>query len=165
MSRLQGADDRTVTTILPSTTVTFPSLGGSATYSGTAVATTDRVTWTITSTGTAGNPQRKQTLKQTAIVRGLVPGADLGSWSRFYDRDVRFDDDGQLVHYQGRGLIYAAGDVEFDEMVCAGGTGTSQSCVNSISSWDPTKNYLTLMANGNPETRAAPAARASRRTA
>ena len=88
MSRLQGADDPTVTTILPSTTVTFPSLGGSATYSGTAVATTDRVTWTITSTGTAGNPQRKQTLKQTAIVRGLVPGADLGSWSRFYSNST-----------------------------------------------------------------------------
>jgi hypothetical protein len=69
----------------------------------------------------------------------------------FFDGDVRFDDDGQLVHYQGRGLIYAAGDVEFDELVCAGGTGTAQSCVNSMSSWDPTKNYLTIMSNGNAE--------------
>jgi len=71
--------------------------------------------------------------------------------SIFFDGDVRFDDDGQLIHYQGRALIYAAGDVEFDELVCAGGTGTAQSCVNSMSSWDPTKNLLTLQAQGNSE--------------
>jgi Tfp pilus assembly protein PilX len=84
LSRLQGAEDPTDTTILPSTTVDYPSYGGSATYSGTAVSATDRVTWTITSTGTVGNPARSKTLTQTALVRGLVPGADLGSWSRFY---------------------------------------------------------------------------------
>ena len=27
----------------------------------------------------------------------------------FIDGDFRFDDDGQIVHYQGRGIIYAAG--------------------------------------------------------
>jgi len=77
----------------------------------------------------------------------------------FFDGDVRFDDDGQLIHYQGRALIYAAGDVEFDELVCAGGQGwpgdgktpAGTSCATNMSSWDPTKNYLTLMANGNSE--------------
>ena len=72
----------------------------------------------------------------------------------FFDGDVRFDDDGQLVHYQGRALIYAAGNVEFDELVCAGGTGTAlpgASCANNMSSWDPSKNYLTIMAEGNAE--------------
>ena len=71
----------------------------------------------------------------------------------FFDGDVRFDDDGQLVHYQGRALIYAAGDIEFDEMVCAGGTGTGSgaNCSSSMSSWNPQQNYLVLMANGNSE--------------
>lgn len=89
LARLQGAEDPTDTTILPSTTVHYPQLGGSVTYHGTAVTSTDRVTWTITSTGTvAGTPPRSDTLTQTALVRGLVPGADLGSWSRFYQDDA-----------------------------------------------------------------------------
>ena len=41
----------------------------------------------------------------------------------FLDGDFRFDDNGQIAHYQGRGIIYAARDIEFDEQVCAGGTG------------------------------------------
>ena len=61
----------------------------------------------------------------------------------FFDGDVRFDNDGQVVHYQGRAIIYAAGAIEFDALVCAGGTGTS-SCIGSMSSWDPKKNYLVL---------------------
>lgn len=69
----------------------------------------------------------------------------------FFDGDVRFDDDGQLVHYQGRAIIYAAHNVEFDELVCAGGSGTSQSCINSMSSWNPAQNYLVLMALGDSE--------------
>jgi hypothetical protein len=72
----------------------------------------------------------------------------------FFDGDVRFDDDGQLIHYFGRGLIYAAGNVEFDELVCSGGVLTPApgvSCASTMSSWDPTKNYLTIMANGNAE--------------
>jgi hypothetical protein len=77
----------------------------------------------------------------------------------FFDGDVRFDDDGQLIHYQGRALIYAAGDVEFDELVCAGGQGwpgdgktpAGTSCASNMSSWDPTKNYLTLMDQVNSE--------------
>ena len=44
----------------------------------------------------------------------------------FLDGDFRFDDNGQIVHYQGRGIIYAARDIEFDELVCAGGTGTAE---------------------------------------
>jgi hypothetical protein len=72
----------------------------------------------------------------------------------FFDGDVRFDDDGQLVHYVGRAVIYAAGNVEFDELVCSGGTGTTlpgASCANSMASWDPSKNYLTIMAEGDAE--------------
>jgi hypothetical protein len=69
----------------------------------------------------------------------------------FFDGDVRFDDDGQLVHYQGRAIIYAAGNVEFDELVCAGGTGTGSSCITSMSSWNPAQNYLVLMAAGDSE--------------
>lgn len=70
----------------------------------------------------------------------------------FIDGDFRFDDDGQIVHYQGRGIIYAAGDIEFDELVCAGGTGTT-SCVNSpgMASWDPTQNMMIVLAGGNAE--------------
>ena len=77
----------------------------------------------------------------------------------FFDGDVRFDDDGQLIHYQGRALIYAAGDVEFDELVCAGGQGwpgdgktpAGNSCVTNMSGWDPTKNMLVLQAHGDSE--------------
>ncbi len=69
----------------------------------------------------------------------------------FFDGNVRFDDDGQLVHYQGRGIIMAYGNIEFDELVCAGGTGTSQSCANSMSSWDPTKNYMVLYGHKDSE--------------
>jgi hypothetical protein len=76
----------------------------------------------------------------------------------FFDGDVRFDDDGQLVHYQGRAMIYAAGDIEFDELVCAGGHDTpttgspvGSSCATNMSSWDPNHNYLTLQAEGNAE--------------
>ena len=80
----------------------------------------------------------------------------------FFDGDVRFDDDGQLIHYKGRALIYAAGNVEFDELVCAGGQGwpgdgktpAGNSCAvpsTNMSVWDPTKNFLTLQAQGNSE--------------
>jgi hypothetical protein len=69
----------------------------------------------------------------------------------FFDGNVRFDDDGQLVHYQGRGIIMAYGNIEFDELVCAGGTGTSQTCANSMSSWDPSKNYMVLYGHQDSE--------------
>jgi hypothetical protein len=69
----------------------------------------------------------------------------------FFDGNVRFDDDGQLVHYQGRGIIMAYGNIEFDELVCAGGSGTSQTCANSMSSWDPSKNYMVLYGHKDSE--------------
>lgn len=71
----------------------------------------------------------------------------------FVDGDFRFDDNGQVVHYQGRGIIYAAGDVEFDELVCAGGTGTT-SCVTQpggMSTWDPSVNMMTVLAGDDSE--------------
>jgi Tfp pilus assembly protein PilX len=69
----------------------------------------------------------------------------------FFDGNVRFDDDGQLIHYQGRGIIMAYGNIEFDELVCAGGTGTASTCANSMSSWDPSKNYLVLYGHKDSE--------------
>ena len=71
----------------------------------------------------------------------------------FVDGDFRFDDNGQIVHYQGRGIIYAAGDIEFDELVCAGGTGTT-SCVTQpggMENWDPSQNMMTVLAGDDSE--------------
>ena len=48
----------------------------------------------------------------------------------YIDGDFRFDDDGSVAHYQGRGIIYATDDLEFDEIVCAGGSGTT-SCIDT----------------------------------
>jgi Tfp pilus assembly protein PilX len=69
----------------------------------------------------------------------------------FVDGDFRFDDDGQVVHYQGRGIIYAAGDIEFDELVCAGGSGTSSCVTTGMANWDPTTNMMIVLAGGNAE--------------
>ena len=71
----------------------------------------------------------------------------------FLDGDFRFDDNGQIVHYQGRGIIYAARDIEFDELVCAGGTGTA-SCVTQaggMANWDPSQNMMTVLAGDDSE--------------
>jgi hypothetical protein len=68
----------------------------------------------------------------------------------FFDGDVRFDGDGQIVHYQGRAIIYAAGDVEFDEQVCAGGSGTT-GCIDDMSNWDPQSNMMVILSNGDSE--------------
>ena len=99
MSRLQGADDPTDSTALTSTTRTDGSLGGKYTYSGNSIWTdngtvvpngtinADLVTWTVTSTGYVGNPARTSTLKQTADVKFLVAGGNVGAWSRFYQGD------------------------------------------------------------------------------
>jgi Tfp pilus assembly protein PilX len=69
----------------------------------------------------------------------------------FIDGDFRFDDDGQVVHYQGRGIIYAAGDIEFDELVCAGGSGTSSCVTSGMANWDPSQNMMIVLAGGNAE--------------
>jgi Tfp pilus assembly protein PilX len=69
----------------------------------------------------------------------------------YIDGDFRFDDDGQISHYQGRGIIYATDDLEFDELVCAGGSGTS-SCVDTgMDNWDPTQNMMIVLAGGDSE--------------
>jgi hypothetical protein len=71
----------------------------------------------------------------------------------FRDGDFRFDDNGQISHYHGRGIIYAAGDIEFDELVCAGGTGNN-SCVTQaggMSNWDPSQNMMTILAGDDSE--------------
>ena len=72
----------------------------------------------------------------------------------FLDGDFRFDDNGQIAHYQGRGIIYAARDIEFDELVCAGGSGATNSCVTQaggMSNWDPTVNMMTVLAGDDSE--------------
>jgi hypothetical protein len=71
----------------------------------------------------------------------------------FLDGDFRFDDNGQVVHYQGRGIIYAARDIEFDELVCAGGTHPT-SCVTQaggMANWDPSQNMMTVLAGRDSE--------------
>ena len=73
----------------------------------------------------------------------------------YIDGDFRFDDDGTIVHYQGRGIIFASGKLEFDEVVCAGGSGNT-SCLGPIvggrattlSDWDPTQNMMTVLSGG-----------------
>ena len=69
----------------------------------------------------------------------------------FLDGDFRFDDNGQIAHYQGRGIIYAARDIEFDEQVCAGGTGLESCVTNGMSNWDPTVNMMTVLAGDDSE--------------
>lgn len=74
----------------------------------------------------------------------------------FRDGDFRFDDDGTIVHYKGRAIIYTPGHIEFDEQVCSGGTGPA-TCFNypypssNGSTWDPTQNLLILL-TGNTST-------------
>ena len=69
----------------------------------------------------------------------------------FIDGDFRFDDDGEIAHYQGRGIIYASGDLEFDELVCAGGSGSTNCVTNGMQNWDPTQNMMIVLAGGDSE--------------
>jgi Tfp pilus assembly protein PilX len=69
----------------------------------------------------------------------------------FVDGDFRFDDDGTIVHYQGRGIIYAADDIEYDEIVCAGGSGNTNCITNGMQNWDPTQNLLIMLSGKNSE--------------
>ena len=79
---------------LASRTVSYPSLGGSVTYSGTLNTTT--YVWTITSTGTVklhdSSTPITRTLTQQDTVAGLTSGASGGSWSRFYQDDASASD-------------------------------------------------------------------------
>ena len=80
--KVGGIDPRT-STLLPQTTVSYPSLGGSVTYSGTIDSS---YVWTITSTGSVkiGRTARHTTISRTVSVVGINAGADSSSWSRFY---------------------------------------------------------------------------------
>ena len=69
----------------------------------------------------------------------------------FIDGDVRWDEDGAVSDYQGRGIIYSAGDTEFDEVVCAGGNGTNDCYTGNMSAWDPNQNMLIIVAGGSAE--------------
>jgi hypothetical protein len=69
----------------------------------------------------------------------------------YIDGDFRFDDDGSVAHYQGRGIIYATDDLEFDEIVCAGGSGTSSCIDTGMQNWDPTQNMMIVLAGGDAE--------------
>ncbi len=71
----------------------------------------------------------------------------------YIDGDMRFDDNGQIVHYQGRGIIYASDDIEFDERVCAGGSGMTNCAASptTMADWNPSQNLLTILA-GNMST-------------
>ena len=67
----------------------------------------------------------------------------------FIDGNFRFDNDGELVHYQGVADLMSGGYDEIDAVVCAGGSGTTEpadDCISSgMSNWDPSQNYMTLM--------------------
>jgi hypothetical protein len=64
----------------------------------------------------------------------------------FVDGNFRFDEDGQIIHYFGRGTLMSSRDDEIDALVCAGGTGNTYatSCLPNMSSWDMT-NMMVLM--------------------
>jgi hypothetical protein len=69
----------------------------------------------------------------------------------YIDGDFRFDDDGDIAHYQGRGIIYATDDLEFDELVCAGGSGNTSCVDEGMANWDPTQNMMIVLAGGDSE--------------
>jgi Tfp pilus assembly protein PilX len=69
----------------------------------------------------------------------------------YIDGDFRFDDNGAISHYQGRGIIYATDDLEFDELVCAGGSGTTSCVTTGMQNWDPTQNMMIVLAGGDSE--------------
>jgi Tfp pilus assembly protein PilX len=70
--------------------------------------------------------------------------------SIYVDGNFRFDDDGKVTHYQGRGVIYASGYTEFDEIVCSGGSGTGN-CLSTMSTWSPSLNLLVLLSKLSSE--------------
>jgi hypothetical protein len=65
------------------------------------------------------------------------------------DGSFRFDNDGQVIHYFGRGDLMSTREDEIDSLVCAGGSGTTHatSCITNMSSWDETTNMMVLMAD------------------
>jgi hypothetical protein len=71
----------------------------------------------------------------------------------FVDGNFRFDDDGEIIHYQGRATIMSSRDDEIDELVCAGGSGTTYatSCLTDMSNWDSSVNEMVLMSQAPNE--------------
>ena len=76
----------------------------------------------------------------------------------FVDGNFRFDNDGQIIHYFGRGDLMSSGYDEIDALVCAGGPNTlpdsddySKSCLSDMSNWDPTQNMMVLMSEKDNE--------------
>ena len=96
--------------------------------------------------------------RKTVCSRARSPGTTAPTSSRstgtiYIDGDIRFDDNGQIVHYQGRAIIYASDDTEFDERVCAGGTGMTNCAASAatMAAWNPSTDLLTILA-GNIST-------------
>jgi hypothetical protein len=65
----------------------------------------------------------------------------------FVDGNFRFDQDGEIVHYFGRGTLMSSHDDEIDALVCAGGNGNTYAtaCNQNMSSWSPSQNMMVLM--------------------
>ncbi len=73
----------------------------------------------------------------------------------FVDGNFRFDDDGEVVNYSGRGTLMSSRDDEIDAVVCAGWTNQAQgaaapttdatSCLTHMSTWDSSQNMMVLM--------------------
>jgi len=67
----------------------------------------------------------------------------------FFDGNFRFDQDGEIVHYFGRGTLMSSHDDEIDALVCAGGTGNTYAtaCNENMNSWNPSQNMMVLMSD------------------
>jgi Tfp pilus assembly protein PilX/roadblock/LC7 domain-containing protein len=73
----------------------------------------------------------------------------------FVDGNFRFDDDGEVVNYSGRGTLMSSKDDEIDAVVCAGWTNMetgatapttdATSCLTHMSTWNSTSNMMVLM--------------------
>jgi Tfp pilus assembly protein PilX len=72
----------------------------------------------------------------------------------FVDGNFRFDNDGQVVNYFGRATMMSSKDDEIDALVCAGGTGTTDSnasCLSNMASWNTSQNMMVLMSQEDNE--------------
>jgi Tfp pilus assembly protein PilX len=65
----------------------------------------------------------------------------------FFDGGVDFMGSTSPVHYQGRATIWASEQIRTNEVICAGGSGTTN-CRSAITSWDSNTNNLLLAAGG-----------------
>ena len=65
----------------------------------------------------------------------------------FFDGNFRFDEDGEIVHYFGRGTLMSSHDDEIDALVCAGGVGNTYAtaCNSNMSNWTASQNMMVLM--------------------